>query len=214
MSRLQLTYASIDYHIIWSKCCPHWDDLQWPWPRSIPQGSRSLKTFEGQSTHACVRAITYLCIEDWVGIWPSFGCLVNWHEKETQQTYFPSILFLEQISMLYSYTWMLHCIPYTHHQFFCIQYIISGHLNSAAQNARAIFSRGESIQNIMCIHCLIYLLYKRYTQHEFNSLINMPRLNLAERNRLWGFSLWCFTDCGSWTIQCFKINNFEVSWTC
>jgi len=144
----------------------------------------------------------------------SFGCLVNWHEKETQQTYFPSILFLEQISMLYSYTWMLHCIPYTHHHFFCIQYIISGHLNSAAQNARAIFSRGESIQNILCIHCLIYLLYKRYTQHEFNSLINMPRLNLAERNRLWGFSLWCFTDCGSWTIQCFKINNFEVSWTC
>jgi len=33
-----------------------------------------------------------------------------------------------------------------------------------------------------------------YTQHEFHSLMNMPRLNLAERNRLWSFSLWNFTD--------------------
>jgi len=48
---------------------------------------------------------------------------------------------------------MLHGIPYTHHQLLCIQYIISGHLNSDAQNARvprAIFSRGKSIQNLLC----------------------------------------------------------------
>ena len=33
---------------------------------------------------------------------------------------------------------------------------------------------------------IIYLLYIMYTQHEFHSLINMHRLNLAERNRLFG----------------------------
>ena len=44
-------------------CCPHWDDVQWPWPVSIPQRLRSHKTFKGQSTHACFRAITYVCIE-------------------------------------------------------------------------------------------------------------------------------------------------------
>jgi len=45
------------------KCCPHWDDVQWPWPGSIPQRSRSHETFKVQSTHARVRAITYVCID-------------------------------------------------------------------------------------------------------------------------------------------------------
>jgi len=40
----------------------------------------------------------------------------------------------------------------------------------------------------------------------------MPRLNLAEKIQLFlNFSLWNFIDCGSWTIQCLKINNFKVS---
>ena len=50
----------MDYHLTWYKCCPHWDDMQWPWPVCIPQRSRSHKTFKGQSTHACVRTITYI----------------------------------------------------------------------------------------------------------------------------------------------------------
>ena len=45
------TYALMDYHLTWYKCCPHWDDVQWPWPGSIPQRSRSHNTFNGQSTH-------------------------------------------------------------------------------------------------------------------------------------------------------------------
>ena len=79
--------------------------------------------------------------------------------------------------MVYSYTCMLHGIPDTRHLLVCIKCTISGHLNSAAQNGRvprAVLPRGESIQN--CVNCLIHLLYKRYTQDEFNSLINIPRL--------------------------------------
>jgi len=53
----------MDYHLIWYKCCPHWDGVQWPRLGSIPQRSRSHKTFKGQSTHAHVRAITYVCID-------------------------------------------------------------------------------------------------------------------------------------------------------
>ena len=33
------------------------------WPGSIPQRLRSHETFKGQSTHARVRAITYVCID-------------------------------------------------------------------------------------------------------------------------------------------------------
>jgi len=33
----------MDYHFTWYKCCPHWDDMQWPWTRSILQRSRSHK---------------------------------------------------------------------------------------------------------------------------------------------------------------------------
>ena len=33
------------------------------WPGSIPQRSRSHKTFKGQSIHACFRAVTYVCID-------------------------------------------------------------------------------------------------------------------------------------------------------
>jgi len=58
-----LTYALMDYHLTWYKCCPHWDIVQWPWPGSIPQRSRSHTTFKGQSTHAHVSTITYVCIE-------------------------------------------------------------------------------------------------------------------------------------------------------
>jgi len=29
-------YALMDYHLTWYKCFPHWDDVQWPWPGSIP----------------------------------------------------------------------------------------------------------------------------------------------------------------------------------
>ena len=36
------------FHITWYKCFPHWDDVQWPWPGSITQRSRSHKTFKGQ----------------------------------------------------------------------------------------------------------------------------------------------------------------------
>ena len=38
----------MDFHITWYKCFPHWDDVQWPWPGSITQRSRSHKTFKGQ----------------------------------------------------------------------------------------------------------------------------------------------------------------------
>jgi len=41
----------MDYHVTWCKCYPHKNDVQWPWPRSIPQRSRSHDTFKGQSTH-------------------------------------------------------------------------------------------------------------------------------------------------------------------
>ena len=53
----------MDYHLTWYTCCPHWDDVQLPWPRSIPQRSMSHNTFKGLSTHAGVRAITYVCID-------------------------------------------------------------------------------------------------------------------------------------------------------
>ena len=36
----------------------------------------------------------------------------RWHEKENAENVFLSILFLEQISMLYAYTCMLHSIKY------------------------------------------------------------------------------------------------------
>ena len=51
----------MDYHPSWYKCCPHWDDVQWPWLGSIPQRSHS--TFKGQSTHARFCAITYVGID-------------------------------------------------------------------------------------------------------------------------------------------------------
>ena len=53
----------MDHHLTWYNCCPHWDYVQWPWPGSIPQRSMSHKTFKGQSTHALVRAITYVCFD-------------------------------------------------------------------------------------------------------------------------------------------------------
>ena len=53
----------MDYHLFWYKCCPHWDNVQWPWLGSIPQRSRSHETFNGQSTHARVCAITNICID-------------------------------------------------------------------------------------------------------------------------------------------------------
>jgi len=36
----------MDYHLTGYKCCPYWDNVQWPWPGSIPQRSRSHKTFK------------------------------------------------------------------------------------------------------------------------------------------------------------------------
>ena len=59
----------MDYHPTWYKCWSHWDDVQWPWPGSIPQLSRSHKTFKGQSTHACVHAITYVYIDGLPSNW-------------------------------------------------------------------------------------------------------------------------------------------------
>ena len=50
----------MDYHLTWYKSCLHWDDVQWPWLGSIRQRSRSQDTFKVQSTHACVRTITYV----------------------------------------------------------------------------------------------------------------------------------------------------------
>ena len=55
VSALKLIFALMDYNLTWYKCCPHLDNVQWPWPGSIPQRSKSHKTFNGQSTHACVR---------------------------------------------------------------------------------------------------------------------------------------------------------------
>ena len=52
----------MDYHITWYECL-YRDNVQWPWHGSIPQRSRSHEAFNGQSTNACVSAITYLCIE-------------------------------------------------------------------------------------------------------------------------------------------------------
>ena len=53
----------MDYLLTWYKCFLHSDDVQWPWLRSIPQRSRSHKTFKGQSTHARAQAITYVCMD-------------------------------------------------------------------------------------------------------------------------------------------------------
>ena len=53
----------MDYHLTWYKCCPHWNDVHWPWPGSIPQRSRSHETFKGQSTHARVCSITFVCMD-------------------------------------------------------------------------------------------------------------------------------------------------------
>ena len=49
-----ITYVCIDElpSNLVHKFCPHWDAVQWPWPRSIPQKSRSHKTFKGQSTQS------------------------------------------------------------------------------------------------------------------------------------------------------------------
>ena len=63
VSALLLTYALMNYHLTWYKCCPHWNDVQWPWPWSKPQRSRSHKTFKGQSTHTRVCAVTYIYID-------------------------------------------------------------------------------------------------------------------------------------------------------
>jgi len=71
-SVLCITYALMDYHIMWYKCCPHWDDVQWPWSLSIPQRSRSYKTFKGLITHACVCALTCLPDNVWVLSWRFF----------------------------------------------------------------------------------------------------------------------------------------------
>ena len=68
--------------------------------------------------------------------------------------------------MLYSYTCMLHGIPYMHHQLFCIQYIIAGHLNSAAQNACApcvVLPRGQSIRNLLCTLPHLFTVQKVYS---------------------------------------------------
>ena len=46
-------------------CCPHRDDVQWPWPGSIPQRSRSLNTLK-VIVHVIVKAVTcniYLYID-------------------------------------------------------------------------------------------------------------------------------------------------------
>ena len=73
----------------------------------------------------------------------------------------------------------IHSIPYTRHQKVCIKYIISGYLNSAAQNdraSRAVLPRGEAIQNLLCtFHHLLT------TKGIVNT--NLFFLNLAERNR-------------------------------
>ena len=37
--------------------------MHWPRSGSIPQRSRSHKTFKNQSTHACFRTVTYVCID-------------------------------------------------------------------------------------------------------------------------------------------------------
>ena len=52
----------MDYHLTWYKCCPHWDDVQWPWRGSIPQRSSSHEKFKGQSSHPRLSAISYVCI--------------------------------------------------------------------------------------------------------------------------------------------------------
>ena len=59
----------MDYHVTWYNCCPHWDDVQWPWPGSISQRSRSHQTFNCQSTHALVCAITYVSLMDYHLTW-------------------------------------------------------------------------------------------------------------------------------------------------
>ena len=56
--------------------------------------------------------------------------------------------------MLYSYT------------FICIQHIIPGHLNSAAQYAhasRAVLPQGESIQNLLCTLPHLFTVQKVYS---------------------------------------------------
>ena len=59
-----VTCTLMDYHVTWYKCCLQWwDDVQWPWPGSIPQKSRSQETFKGQNTHVRGRAITYKWID-------------------------------------------------------------------------------------------------------------------------------------------------------
>ena len=65
VSALLLMYALMDYHLTWCKFWPHWDNVHWSWLGSIPQRSRSQGTFKGQSTHACVHTIPYICI-DWL----------------------------------------------------------------------------------------------------------------------------------------------------
>ena len=58
ISGLSLTYAMMDYHVTWYNCCAHWEDVQW---------LGHTRHLNCQSTHACVRAITYLWIEASVG---------------------------------------------------------------------------------------------------------------------------------------------------
>jgi len=57
----------MDYHVTWYKCCPYWDDVQWLWPGSIPQRSRSHKTFNSQA-YTCSCLLYNLRIHRWITI--------------------------------------------------------------------------------------------------------------------------------------------------
>ena len=51
--------------------------------------------------------------------------------------------------VLYLYTDMLECIPFTHYQYFCNHYSTSGQFTTVAKNARAgrgVLPRGVAIQ--------------------------------------------------------------------
>jgi len=91
-------------------------------------------------------------------------------------------------------------IPDMRHQLFCIQYIISGHLNSAPHNARvprAVLPCGELIQNLLCTLPHLFTVQNAYSTriYFFNQYV-MAKFGRKE-STFGSFSLWNFTYCGS-----------------
>jgi len=77
----------------------------------------------------------------------------------------------------------------------------------------AVSPWGESVQNLLCKLPHLFTVQNVYlTRISFFNQYAKAKFGREDSTFL-NFSLWNFIDCGSWTIQCLKINNFKVSLT-